>query len=102
MWNESRIRLKFKGSCLKENKENKAFTLSKVNLFVLYEVDTWSRDLNADFTLKDCLSVAVKLTKNANQDKYKYSCYNKGLDSRSEFSFTDGSMKKMSLFSEQI
>ena len=29
------------------------------------------------------------LTKNADPDKYKYSSYNIGFDSRSEFSFTD-------------
>ena len=40
------------------------------------------------------MSVAVKLTKNADQDRYKYSGYSKGLDSRSEFSLTDKSMKK--------
>ena len=36
-----------------------------LNLFIVYELDTWSRDLNTDFTLKDCLSGAVKVTKNA-------------------------------------
>ena len=30
----------------------------------------------------------VKLTKNADLDKYKYSSYGKGFDSRSEFLFT--------------
>ena len=42
------------------------------------------------------------LTKNADPDKYKYSSYNIGFDSRSEFSFTDRSMGKMSLFLELI
>ena len=35
---------------------------------------------------------SVKLTKNAGPDKYKYSSYSIGLDSRSEFSLTDGRM----------
>ena len=34
--------------------------------------------------------------------KYKYSGYNIGFDSCSEFSFTDGAMGKMSLFLELI
>ena len=46
-----------------------------VNLFIVCEVDTWSQDLNADFTLKDYLFGAVKSTKNANPDKYPYSGY---------------------------
>ena len=35
---------------------------------------------------------SVKLTKNADPEKYKYSDYGIGFDSRSEFLFTDGSM----------
>ena len=37
---------------------------------------------------------SVKLTKNADPDKYKYSGYSIGFDSRSEFSFTDRGMRK--------
>ena len=37
---------------------------------------------------------AVKLTKNADPDKYKYSSYGIGFDLCSEFSLSDGSMGK--------
>ena len=30
-----------------------------VNIFVVYEVNTWSRNLKADFTFKGCLFGAV-------------------------------------------
>ena len=40
-----------------------------VNSFVVYELDMWPQDLNTDFTLKDCLFKAVKLTKHADTDK---------------------------------
>ena len=52
----------------------------------------WSRYLNVDFTLKDCLFGAVKITKNADPDKYVYTGYRIGFVSRSEFSLPDGSM----------
>ena len=65
-----------------------------VNLFVVYELDTWSRDLNTCFTLKDCLFGSVKLTKNADTDKNKYSSYGIGFDSHSAFSLPDGSTGK--------
>ena len=42
---------------------------------MVYELDTSSRDLNTEFTLKDCLFKAVELTKYADTDKYKYSGY---------------------------
>ena len=73
-----------------------------VNLFFVYELDTWSQALNADF--KKCkltLNIyfkksfgSVKLTKDADPDKYKYSGYSIGFDLGSEFSLPDGSMGK--------
>ena len=65
-----------------------------VNLFIVYELDTWSRDLNTDLTLKDCMFGAVKKTKKADPDKYVYTGYGIGFDSRSTFSLPDGSMGK--------
>ena len=48
----SKIRSKFKGSCLKQE-DRVHFTQSNVvDLFTLRE---WSKDVNAEFTLKDCL-----------------------------------------------
>ena len=46
------------------------------------------------FYIKNCLFWSAKLTKNADLDKYKYSDHDIGLDSRSEFLFTDGNMGK--------
>ena len=34
-----------------------------VNLYIVYELDTWPRISNTDFTLKVCLFGSVKLTK---------------------------------------
>ena len=56
-----------------------------LNLFIVYKLDTWSQDLNGHFTLKDCLFGSVKITKNADSDKYSYSRYEIGFDSRSHF-----------------
>ena len=42
----------------------------------------------------NCLFGSVKLTKNDNPDKYKYSGYGIGFDSREEFSLSDGSYGK--------
>ena len=54
-------------------------------------MDTWSKKLNTYFTLANSLFGAVKLTKNADSDKYKYSDYRIGFDSGLQFSWTDGS-----------
>ena len=64
--NSSERRLKFKESCLKQ--EDKAlFTPNNViNLSIVYELDGWSRDLNTDFTIKDCLKPKLLIQINAN------------------------------------
>ena len=78
LWmNNSRIRLEFKGSCLKQDK------VTCVVNFIVYETDRWSKDLNTDFTIKDCLFGAVKISKNADPDKYSCLGYGSGFDSRS-------------------
>ena len=63
-------------------------------MFIIYEFDTWSRDLNSDFTLKDSLLGGVKLAKNSDPDKYVYSGYGIGFDSHSEFSLSNSFMSK--------
>ena len=55
--NNSKIKLKFKGSCLKQEDKTPYTPKNVVNLYIVYELDVWSRDLNNDFTLKDCLEL---------------------------------------------
>ena len=47
-------------------------------VIILYNSDIikpWLRNSNTNFTLNNCLIGPVKLTKNADSDKYKYSAY---------------------------
>ena len=66
--------MSFTGSCLKQVKKN-FNPRNVVNVFIVYELDVQSQDLKTDFARRDCLFGAVKLTKNANSDKYSYSGY---------------------------
>ena len=86
----------FNGHCLIKNS---TFIRKKViNLYISYTLSPQLRNLNTDFTLGNCLFGSVKLTMNSDLDKYKYSDYGVGFDSRSEFSFPDGSMGKNVIF----
>ena len=68
----SKIAVEFHGSYLKQDKAT--FSLkSEINLFIVYRSDVWSKNLNTKFTLGCRLFEAVKLTKNADLDKYGYS-----------------------------
>ena len=82
------MRLKFNGSCLKQDKIT-FYHRKVVNIYIVYELCASSSNPN-DPTLKNCLFRAATLTKNADIDKYGYSGYGIGFDRRSSFSFPGG------------
>ena len=68
---------KLNGNCIVRN----VYNFRKViNLYTFSH--TWSKDLNTDFTLNNCLFGSVELTKNAEHDKYVYSGYGIEFDVR--------------------
>ena len=84
----------FNGHCLINN--NISIPKKIINLYISYILKPWLRDLNTDFTLNNCLFGSVELTKNANQDKYKYS----GYEMVQNFHLQMIAWKKMSFFLE--
>ena len=81
--------MNFNGQCLIKND---IFVHKKVlNLYICYTIGAQLRNLNTDFTLGNCLFGSVKLTKNADLGKYKYTSYGIRFDFHWEFLFTDGS-----------
>ena len=85
----------FDGHCLIKN--DISVPKKVINLYISYTLTPWLRNLNTDFTLDNCLFGSVKLTKNVDPDKYKYSSYGIAFDSRSEFSLPDGTMERNSI-----
>ena len=75
--------------------DKKAFThRNVVNLVIVPEFDTFSRNLNTKFSLSNSLFGAVKLTKNADLNKYKFSGYSSGFNARSQFLLPFGKWNK--------
>ena len=70
--------ISFNGHCLINN----SISISKkvLNLYISYTLNPLLRNLNTGFTLNDSLFGSVKLTKNADPNKCKYSGYNIGFD----------------------
>ena len=73
-----------------------------INLFISYTLNPKLRNFNIDFTLGSCLFRSVKLTKNADLDKYKSSGYGTGFDSVQIFHLQMKALEKSSLFLELI
>ena len=69
----TKIRVEFKGSCLKQDKVS--FNHGKiVNIYIVYEINK-NFNISSYPTLENCLFGAVKLTKHPDIDQYKYSGY---------------------------
>ena len=83
----TKARVKFNGDCLKQDKIT--FNHGKiVNIYIVYEINK-SINISDYPTLENCLFGAVRLTKNADIDKYKYSGYGIGFDRKGFFSIGD-------------
>ena len=82
------IKVKFNGSCLIQ--DTIRYTLEKiVNIYIVYEI-TKNSPVSSYAALENCLFGAVKLTKNPDIDKKRYSEYGIGFDRKGNFSFGDG------------
>ena len=67
----NKIRVKFKGICLKQEKIT--FSHGKIiNIYIVCEIQK-RVNISDRPTLENCLFGAVKLTKHVDVDKYKYS-----------------------------
>ena len=59
-----------------------SFPRKVINLYISYTLAPQLGNLNTDFTLANCFFGSVKLIKNADLDKYKYTRYSIGFASR--------------------
>ena len=68
-------------------------------MYIVYESNLWNYVSSSDPTLRNSLFGAVKLVKNADIDKYKYSGYGIGFDIKGTFSVpTSGFGKNVIIF----
>ena len=92
---DTKIRVKFIGSCLKQGKIT--YTQKKVNIYIVYELNKKCNTVNP--TLVNCFFGAVKLIKDPDIDQqYKYSGYGIEFDRRSVYSFGNGFDRNVIIF----
>ena len=68
-----------------------------VNIYIVYEITSDYKDINYS-TLENCLFGSVKLTKNSDIDKNRYSGYGIGFDRETPFSFGNEVGKNVIIF----
>ena len=80
----SKIKVKFNGSCLKQDKATYSHGII-ANIYIVYEKSK-TYNISSYPTLENCLFGAVSLTKHADIDRCKYSGYGIGFYRKGEFS----------------
>ena len=94
----TKIRIKFSGSCLKQDKIT--YTHEKiVSIYIVYEINRKDNTIISDSTLENSLFGAVTLTKHVNIDRYGCSGYGSGFDRQESLSFSgDGYGQNVLIF----
>ena len=87
IYDNTRIKVGFNGDLLRQNQVTYNHK-PVVNIRTVYETTPDTKTSN--ITLENCLFGAIKITKNSEDDKCKYSGYGIGFDSRESFSHPSG------------
>ena len=87
VYDNASINVKFNGNLLKQNKTTYNHK-PIVNIYIVYKLTPATKD--SSVTLQNCLLGAVKLTKKADINKYKYSGYCIGFHSKGSFTHPSG------------
>ena len=95
-YDTSKIRIKFDGSFLNRFPPT-ILHGNIVNIYIVYEITSDYKDINYP-ALDNCLSGSVKLTKNADIDKYGYSGYGIGFHRETSFSIGNEIGKNVIIF----
>ena len=96
IYDMGKIRIKFNGSFLNRFSPTMPHR-NVVNIYIVYEITSDYKDINYP-TLENCLFGSVKLTKNANIDKYEYFGYGIGFDRQSSLSIGNETGKNVIIF----
>ena len=91
-----KIRIKFIGSFLNRFPPT-ILHGDIVNIYIVYEITSDYHDINYS-TLENCLFESVKLTKNADIEKYGYFGCGNGFDRQSSFSISTETGKNLIIF----
>ena len=87
IYDNARIKVELNGNLLRQNQVTYNHW-PVLNIYIVYKTTLDTKTSN--IALENCLFGAVKLIKNADVDKYRYSGYGIGFDSRGSFSHPSG------------
>ena len=69
-----------------------------VNIYFIYDLAAWPRNLTNNFKFKNCLFGAANIIKNSDKEKHVYSGYGTKFDSAGSWSFINGTATNVIIF----
>ena len=101
-FDNSKFQEEFNGSCLEPDRVSSA-TKNTINFYITFKVKSWPFYADNGFIVRNSLFGAVKLTKNADPDKYSYSGYGISFDICETFQLLNGRFgKKVVIFAADM
>ena len=90
--------LKFSNSVLVQKNFSSFYNNFILNLYIVYELNTWSRNPTNNFTLKSSLFGTIKLTRNADKSKFTYNGRGIAFDGKGYWSFDNDTARNVIIF----
>ena len=91
-----RMRTKFDKDPLSVEYRN--YLNKSVNVYIVYELNYWSRNPKNNFKFKNCLFGATNIVKSSDKEKYVYSGYGITFDSEGFWSFDNDTARNFIFF----
>ena len=93
---EYRIGIKFEKDSLTVEQNN--YSTKIVNVFIVYDLGSCSKNPTNNFKFKNCLSRATNIVKNSDKEKYVYCGYGITFDSAGSWSFDNEFARNVVIF----
>ena len=69
-----------------------------MNVYIVFDLDPWSRNPTKNFKFKNCLFEATNVVRNSDKEKYVYSGYEITFDSAGSWSFDNDFARNIIIF----
>ena len=73
-----------------------------VNVYIVYDLDAWSRNPTNNFKFKNCLFEGTSIVQNSDKEKYVYTCYGATFDSAGLWGFDNDTAREVTIFDVEI
>ena len=98
----ARVNLKFSNSVLVQKSCSSLYSNFILNLYIVWELNNWSRNPAHRFTQKSCLLGLVRLVKNAIKSKFTYNGQGIAFDGEGVWSFDNDYARNVVRFGVDI